>query len=348
VAAQPAQLGGHGVFWAGQDSYPRIAETAPQTRVEGVLVSGARAAERLDFYEGGYGYTRRDVTVETEHGPVEATLYWSGSDAPAAGAPFELAEWVARYGQATLYAAGETMSLFGKIDAATLKWRRPVIAMRAHSRLAAETGPRPEPLSPVPNGASELVELRRPYAHFFSVLEADLRHPQFGGGFGAVVNRAGLVAADAVVVLPYDPHRDRVHLIEQYRIGPYFRGDPQPFLIETVAGRIDPGETPEASARREALEEAGLTLGDLHEVSRNYPSPGTLTEYLHIFVGLADLPDWLGGIGGVADEDEDIRSTVLSYAEFEARLDGFGFNVGPLIIAGHWLARNRARLRAEA
>ncbi|MEM9350055.1 MAG: NUDIX domain-containing protein, partial [Pseudomonadota bacterium] len=210
--------------------------------------------------------------------------------------------------------------------------------------LAKSASP-PPALGTLPSGSVETEVIRRPYTKFFSVREDDLRHPLFDGSLGPSVNRAAFIAADAVVVLPYDPVRDRVHLIEQYRMGPHFRGDPNGFLIEAVAGRIDPGETPSQAAHREAHEEAGLTLKSLHLASSNYPSPGALTEYLHIFVGIADLPDGIGGIGGLESEAEDIRSTVLPFDEFDARLDKGGLNVGPLIIAGLWLARHRERLR---
>ena len=48
--------------------------------------------------------------------------------------------------------------------------------------------------------------------------------------------------------------------------------------LEPVAGVIDPGETPEDAARREAAEEARLTLGELLPVAEYYPSPGALAE----------------------------------------------------------------------
>ena len=83
--------------------------------------------------------------------------------------------------------------------------------------------------------------------------EPALRAPLFGGGQSAPLLREVFVATDAALVLPYDPLRDRVLLVEQFRMGPYGRGDPRPFLLEPVAGRIDAGETPEEAARREGL-----------------------------------------------------------------------------------------------
>ncbi|MEM9437159.1 MAG: NUDIX domain-containing protein [Pseudomonadota bacterium] len=346
VDARPARLPGHAVFWAGEESYPRIAEA--DGIAEGLLIDSDAAAARIDFYEGGYGYAVKPVTVETEAGPVAARMYWPGADVPAPGAPWSLDAWIADWGRMTLHVAEEAMGYYGEIRPEALAGRMSSIRARAHSRVLAGTFPTPTPLGPLPEGSVETEVVRRPYTNFFSVREDDLRHPLFKGSLGPLVTRAAFISADASVVLPYDPVRDRVHLIEQFRMGPHFRGDPNGFLIEAVAGRVDPGETPEEAAHREAREEAGLTLSSLHLVSRSYPSPGAFTELLHIFIGIADLPDGTGGIGGLQSEAEDIRSTVIPFAEFEKRLDEGGLNVGPLIIAGLWLARHRERLRAQA
>lgn len=83
-----------------------------------------------------------------------------------------------------------------------------------------------------------------PYAGFFAVEVQDLRFRRFDGTVSAPVNRAGFVSGDAVTVMPYDPVRDRVLLIEQFRFGPHLRGDVNPWQLEVIAGRIDAGETP--------------------------------------------------------------------------------------------------------
>ena len=72
------------------------------------------------------------------------------------------------------------------------------------------------------------------------------------GGHGDEVSRTAFVSGDAITVLPYDPVSDRVLLVEQFRAGPYARGDSQPWLLEALAGRIDGGESPEEAVLREA------------------------------------------------------------------------------------------------
>jgi nudix-type nucleoside diphosphatase (YffH/AdpP family) len=146
-------------------------------------------------------------------------------------------------------------------------------------------------------------------------------------------------------VLPYDPVRDRVLLIEQFRAGPYARGDAQPWMLEPIAGRIDGGETPEQSARREAVEESGLTLKDLHLVAQYYPTPGAKSEYLFGYIATADLPDGSAGIGGLEAEGEDIRSHVIPFARAMELVASGEINVGPLILLLLYLERMRDGLR---
>ncbi|NNK79751.1 MAG: NUDIX domain-containing protein, partial [Litoreibacter sp.] len=186
---------------------------------------------------------------------------------------------------------------------------------------------------------------RRKYSKFFVLDEVDLSYRQFSGSTGPTVERAVFISADAVTVLPYDPVRDTVLLIEQFRAAPYMRGDPVPWSLEAIAGRIDAGESPEAATRREAQEEAGLTLGELHHISNYYPSPGAKTEYLFSYLGIADLPPDLAGIGGLDTEAEDIRSMVIPFDDLMAAVRSGEVENAPLLLSALWLERERERLR---
>jgi nudix-type nucleoside diphosphatase (YffH/AdpP family) len=190
-----------------------------------------------------------------------------------------------------------------------------------------------------------VVARREPYAHFFSVEEYDLSFRRFDDQQSEIVTRAAFVSGDAVTVLPYDPVRDRVLIVEQFRIGPLARGDRQPWQLEAIAGRIDTGETPEAAARREAKEEAGLHLDALIPVASYYPSPGVMTEYLYSFVALTDLPDGSAIMGGEAEEAEDIKGHLLTFESLMALVASGEAANGPLILTALWLERERPRLR---
>ncbi|NHB77577.1 NUDIX domain-containing protein [Rhodobacter sp. M37P] len=183
------------------------------------------------------------------------------------------------------------------------------------------------------------------HAGFFAVDVHRLRHRRFDGSLSAELVREVFVAGDAVTVLPYDPVRDRVLLIEQFRMGPFGRGDPLPWQLEAIAGRIDPGETPEAAARREAMEEAGLVLGRLEKVAEYYPTPGAVTEYLYSYVALCDLPDGVAGLFGAADEGEDIKGHLISFDRLVEVMASGEIGNAPLLLTVLWLQRERARLR---
>ncbi len=192
------------------------------------------------------------------------------------------------------------------------------------------------------------IEVREPYRNYFSIQEHDISIPRFEGGFSDVVTRAVFVSGDAVCVLPYDPKRDRVMVIEQFRFGPHVRGDTQPWKLEAIAGRIDPGETPEQTAMRETLEETGLHLRELIKAPCYYPAPGAVAEYMYPFIGLVDLPDDAAGIGGLAVEAEDIKSHILSFEGAMQLLNQGRADTGPLLVSLLWLASHRESIRKGA
>ncbi len=143
---------------------------------------------------------------------------------------------------------------------------------------------------------TKLNEVNRTHAHsykerliykgFFSVKELDLTYRKFNNEQSEIVSRSALISSDAVIILPYDPINDRVLLIQQFRIGPYIKGDEWPWVLEPIAGIIDKEETPEQAGLREAREEAHLEIKKLLLVARSYPSPGISTEFFINMLGL--------------------------------------------------------------
>lgn len=227
--------------------------------------------------------------------------------------------------------------------------RLPAIGIWAASRLRAAAG--------IPGGDgvvarrgpddTRILARDEPYAGFFSVQVSDLRHRTHAGGLTPVLRREALILGDAVVVLPWDPVRDRVLVIEQFRVAPLLRNDPQPWLLEPVAGRVDAGETVEEAAHREAREEADLTLSRLIPALHHYPSPGVLAEYLYGFVGIADLPDGAAGVHGLACEAEDIRGHLIDRARLTRMAVGGRLANGPLATMALWLELRQAQIRAQ-
>ena len=183
------------------------------------------------------------------------------------------------------------------------------------------------------------------YKGFFSVEEHDLSYRKFNNQQSSILTRSALISSDAVIVLPYDPVNDRILLIEQFRSGPYVKGDKNPWVLEPIAGLIDEGETPESAGIREAQEEAHLEIKRLELVARSYPSPGISTEFFHQYIGIVELLDSSDLIAGLSSENEDIRSHIFEYEQFFEMIESGKVKVGPLILLGLWLSKNRNRLR---
>lgn len=178
---------------------------------------------------------------------------------------------------------------------------------------------------------------------FYRLDRVHLRHQLFNGDMGREISRELFIRHDAVCVLPYDAVRDRVVLIEQFRVGAMEKSA-NPWLIELVAGLIDKDEQPEDVAHREALEEANLTLAELWPVARYFPSPGGSDEYVHLYLGRCDS-EGAGGVFGLEEEGEDIRVHVWPLQEaLQAVRDGRIDNAAS-IIALQWLALNHDDVR---
>lgn len=191
--------------------------------------------------------------------------------------------------------------------------------------------------------AVEVVRREHCFRGFYRLDRLHLRHRQFSGAMGPLISRELFVRHDAVCVLPYDPVRDEVVLIEQFRVGALDKKT-SPWLLELVAGLIEEGEQPEQVARREALEEADLALDPLWPITEYFPSPGGSDERVHLYLGRCDSSA-AGGVHGLAEEGEDIRVHVLSYADaLRALKDGLIDNAASLI-ALQWLALNRDEVR---
>jgi ADP-ribose pyrophosphatase len=191
----------------------------------------------------------------------------------------------------------------------------------------------------------EILKRERLFKNWLALDCVTLRHRLHAGGMSPPIRRDLLVRGAAVAVLLYDPERDEVALVEQFRVGALAAGM-SPWVIETVAGLIDGNESPRAVALRECEEEAGARPNALVRVCRQLASPGCTDETVEIFVGRVDTRD-LGGIHGLPEEGEDIRVLVMPRAEaIAACADGRIANAITLV-ALQWLELNRATLASR-
>lgn len=186
------------------------------------------------------------------------------------------------------------------------------------------------------------------YEGFFTFSRYVFTHRRFDGSVSSEVTREVQEHHDAVGVLLYDVAADSIVLVEQIRAGVVARKDnATPWLYEVVAGLMDTDESAEDVARREAMEEAGCEITELIPLYSYYPSPGSYTERVHLFCALLDTSG-IGGLHGLAEEQEDIRVHVIEFSRAWEMLKEGKLDNGMTLISLQWLAAERASLRARS
>ena len=201
------------------------------------------------------------------------------------------------------------------------------------------------PVATLSKNDVEIIARETVYRGFFSLDLYRFRHRLFNGEMSGEVKREIFERGHAAVLLPFNPVRDEVVLVEQVRIAAYDTSE-TPYLLEMVAGMIEEGETVEDVARREAQEEAGLEVGRVKKCLSYLASPGGTSERLTIMVGEVDATT-AEGIHGLAEEHEDIRVHVVSREfAYQCVEDGKIDNAAS-VIALQWLQLHYQDLRKE-
>ncbi len=202
-----------------------------------------------------------------------------------------------------------------------------------------------------------LVEKKTVFQGFFRMEQYQIKHALFKGGQSTTFQREIFERGQAACVLLWDPAPDQLVMIEQFRLGA-LNHPVSPWLIELVAGMIEAGETPDNVVKREAAEEAGVNVHQLHSIGSYLSSPGGTSERVWLFIGRVDAAK-AGGIHGLDNENEDIRVQVLPRKLLMAELFnhvGEGQQQKPscsrvdnaaTIICLQWLALHHQQLRAQ-
>jgi ADP-ribose pyrophosphatase len=354
IHCRPARLADHAVRRVAGETGPMLM-AEPGAQVQGTVCTGMTALQqsRLDAYLGAFGGASRRVTVsvtDAEARTVTASAHYPPEGQVSSGDAWCREVWEAGALQPALLAAQELLEHDPPLSAQALAAQWLMIERRAHARHRART----ETTAPAtmrhraqPDDA-RLTRSAPLQGRFFKLSGVDVNHLTFRGGRSDDLKREVLLGIDAALVLPYDAARDRLLLVEQFRMGPMQRHDPNPWCLEPVAGMIDPRETPEAAAVRETEEEAGLVLARLERMFAFYASPGSSTDYFFCYLGPCDLPDSDVYTGGLASEAEDLRLHTLGFERAMGMLDSGEINAGPLVAMLLWLARHRERLRGAA
>jgi ADP-ribose pyrophosphatase len=105
----------------------------------------------------------------------------------------------------------------------------------------------------------------------------DLRVDEVSLPNGRTAKRELIKHPGAVAVIPITKD-NKIVLVEQ------FRKPLEKSLVEIPAGKVEIGEAPEVTARRELEEETGYTTNELSFVTSFYTSPGFADELMHIYI----------------------------------------------------------------
>ncbi|EML1935616.1 ADP-ribose diphosphatase [Providencia sp. 21OH12SH02B-Prov] len=191
----------------------------------------------------------------------------------------------------------------------------------------------------------EIISKRKLFNGFFQMVEYRFRHRLFEGGWSPEITREVFERGHAGVILPYDPKADKVVLIEQIRL-PAIETSETPWLLEAVAGMIEPNETVENVIRREADEEAGLAIGRTEKALSYLSSPGGTSERMYVYVGEVDSSQ-ASGIHGLQSENEDIRVHVVSREQAHQWVEDGVIDNAATVIVIQWLQLNYEKLQQK-
>jgi nudix-type nucleoside diphosphatase (YffH/AdpP family) len=143
----------------------------------------------------------------------------------------------------------------------------------------------------------------------------------------------------AATILLYDPRKETVVLVRQFRLPAYLKGY-EAWIVETPAGLLD-GDDPEEAIRREAMEETGYRVREIRPLFKVLMSPGAVTEILHFFAASVDTSDRITPGGGLEDEHEDIEVIVLPLKDAMAMIESGEIFDAKTIILLQWAMLNR-------
>ncbi|MDA1371922.1 MAG: NUDIX domain-containing protein [Proteobacteria bacterium] len=189
----------------------------------------------------------------------------------------------------------------------------------------------------------EILSRQNCHEGFLRIEKLHLKHRLFAGGWSEDLLRELLVKDEAVGVLLYDPGRDEVVLVRQFRTGAIVASS-TPWMLELVAGIVGEGEELERVAIRESTEEADCVPTDLCKICDYLNSPGASNEKVTLFCGRIDSSG-AGGVFGLTEEHEDIEVVVLAFSAALAAVESGEIHNAMSIIAIQWLALHKQEIR---
>ena len=337
------------VYWAKEGPFP-VMIPEPNSEAYGLVLKNLSEpdVERLNYYELGFDYVLATTSVETHAGKIGVSAYFCNRSDMATSKLWSYDDWLSDHSEIQYLAAREFLDFFGTKFGHTAQVMYNSILKRAEVFVSESSTPSSAlEIGPDLNTNIQIEDLKREYLGFFALNQVDLKYPFFDNSTSGLKSRTILMGSEASLILPYDPILDKVLLVEQFRIGPFCRGDKAPWVYEPVAGMIEFGEKPEDAAKREVFEEAGIQVTNLVKINSGYPNPGEATTYFYNYIGIVDLSDYSPGIYGVRDEGEDIRTHVIDFKEVLSWSISNKLRVLPLTTMVLWLALNKLKLSSK-
>ena len=337
------------VYWAKEGPFP-VMIPEPNSEAYGLVLKNLSEpdVERLNYYELGFDYVLATTSVETHAGQIGVSAYFCNRSDMATSKLWSYDDWLSDHSEIQYLAAREFLDFFGTKFGDTAQVMYNSILKRAEVFVSESSTPSSAlEIGPDQNTNIQIEDLKREYLGFFALNQVDLKYPFFDNSTSGLKSRTILMGSEASLILPYDPILDKVLLVEQFRIGPFCRGDKAPWVYEPVAGMIEFGEKPEDAAKREVFEEAGIQVTNLVKINSGYPNPGEATTYFYNYIGIVDLSDYSPGIYGVRDEGEDIRTHVIDFKEVLSWSISNKLRVLPLTTMVLWLALNKLKLSSK-
>ena len=184
----------------------------------------------------------------------------------------------------------------------------------------------------------KILDRKKIHDGFFKMNEVTLKCKKYDGNWSNEIKREIFGGAKVSAILPYDPKNRKIVLIQQFRAGTIFK-DSENYLDEIVAGIIDPGETPEDTAKRECLEETGCEVSNLRSIQGYFPAPGSSESFYNLFLGEVIAPD-KEIIRGLKIENEDILVKSYSFDEVRTKMKKKEILNGITLIALQWFFLN--------
>jgi nudix-type nucleoside diphosphatase (YffH/AdpP family) len=198
------------------------------------------------------------------------------------------------------------------------------------------------------------VEIRsqtRVFDDFFKIDEAIVSHQRVGGEMSAEQRRLIFERGDSAAALLLDLDAGEVVLTRQFR-APSLMGrrrddasSTQGWMTETVAGMVEPNESPEETVIRETMEETGYRIGDPRLIAKFFSSPGGSSERIFLYFSKVRAADKSGRGGG--DEGEDIAIVRMTLGELFDRLDAGSIDDPKLLVSAYWLQAHLKDLQAR-